>query len=59
MSDPRAALNASGQTPDVELDIAGVASQFAQIDAPDRDWRVAGTHLSELARNAVDLSSLF
>ncbi len=56
MSDPRAALDASGQMPDVELDIAGVALQFARIDAPDRDWRAAGTHLSELARNAVDLA---
>ena len=56
MSDPRAALDASGQLPDVELDIAGVALQFARIDAPDRDWRAAGAHLSELARDAVDLA---
>ncbi|MGI4946341.1 MAG: SirB1 family protein [Janthinobacterium lividum] len=56
MSDPRAALDASGQMPDVELDIAGVALQFARIDAPDRDWRAAGAHLSELARDAVDLA---
>ena len=56
MTDPRAALDASGQIPDVELDIAGVALQFARIDAPDRDWRAAGAHLSELARDAVDLA---
>ena len=56
MSDPRAALDASGQMPDVELDIAGVALQFARIDAPDRDWRAAGAHLSQLARDAVDLA---
>ncbi len=56
MSDPRAALDASGQMPDVELDIAGVALQFARIDAPDRDWCAAGAHLSELARDAVDLA---
>jgi regulator of sirC expression with transglutaminase-like and TPR domain len=56
MSNPRAALDASGQMPDVELDIAGVALQFARIDAPDRDWRAAEAHLSELARDAVDLA---
>ena len=56
MSDPHAALDAAGQMPDVELDIAGVALQFARIDAPDRDWRAAGAHLSELARDAVDLA---
>ena len=56
MSDPRIALDAAGQIPDVELDLAGVALQFARIDAPDRDWRAAGAHLSELARDAVDLA---
>ena len=56
MSDPRAALDAAGELPDVELDIAGVALQFARIDAPDRDWHAASAHLSELARDAVDLA---
>ena len=56
MSDPRAALDAAGQMPDVELDIAGTALQFARIDAPERDWRAAQAHLSELARDAVDLA---
>ena len=55
-SDPRDALDASGQLPDAELDIAGVALQFARIDAPASDWRVAEAHLSELAREAVTLA---
>lgn len=56
MSDPRDALDAVGQLPDVELDLAGAALQFARIDAPDRDWRAAQEHLSALARDAVDLA---
>lgn len=56
MSDPRDALDAIGQLPDTEIDIAGAALQFARIDAPDADWQAASAHLSELARDAVDLS---
>ncbi|MDB5368798.1 MAG: hypothetical protein JWP20_356 [Roseomonas sp.] len=47
------ALNAAGQLPDAELDLAGVALQFARIDAPLADWRAAAAHLSDLARDAV------
>ena len=47
MPDPRAALDAIGQLPDVEIDIAGAALQFARIDAPDADWQAAARHLSE------------
>lgn len=56
MSDPRDALDAVGQLPDVEIDLAGAALQLARIDAPDADWQAAGAHLSELARNAVALA---
>ncbi len=56
MSDPRMALDAIGQMPDVEIDIAGAALQFARIDAPDADWQGAAAHLSELARDAVALA---
>ncbi len=52
MSDPRAALEAVGSLPDVEIDIAGAALQLARIDAPEADWRAAEAHLSELARQA-------
>ncbi len=56
MSDPRDALDAVGQLPDVEIDLAGAALQLARIDAPDADWQAAGAHLSELARDAVALA---
>jgi regulator of sirC expression with transglutaminase-like and TPR domain len=55
MSDPRAALDAIGQLPDVEIDLAGAAIQLGRIDAPDADWHAAAEHLSELARDAVAL----
>ena len=56
MGDPRDALDAIGQLPDVEIDLAGAALQFARIDAPAADWRAAAAHLSVLARDAVALS---
>jgi regulator of sirC expression with transglutaminase-like and TPR domain len=56
MLSPRDALEAVGQLPDVEIDIAGAALQLARIDAPESDWRAAGRHLSELAREAVELA---
>jgi len=55
MLGPREALEAVGQLPDVEIDIAGAALQMARIDAPESDWRAVGRHLSELAREAVEL----
>ncbi len=57
MIDPRTALDAIGQLPDAEIDIADAALQLARIDAPDADWEGARSHLSELARSAVDLTS--
>lgn len=56
MTDPRAALEAIGQLPDVEIDLADAALQLARIDAPDADWRLARAGLSELARDAVALA---
>lgn len=56
--DPRAALDAAGQIPDAELDLAGVALQFARIDAPDADWRAVAAHLSDIARQAVSAAEL-
>ena len=56
MSDPRSALDAIGQTPDVEIDIAAAAVQLARIDAPDADWGAASEHLTTLARDAVALA---
>jgi len=55
--DARAALDAAGQMPDAELDIAAVALQLARIDAPDADWRGAAQHLSEIARAAVEAAA--
>jgi regulator of sirC expression with transglutaminase-like and TPR domain len=57
MIDPRAALDAIGQLPDGEIDIADAALQLARVDAPSADWRAARTHLSELARDAVQASA--
>lgn len=56
MSDPRAALDAIGQLPDSEIDIAGAALQFARVDASDADWEAAQAHLSEIARAAAALA---
>ena len=55
MSDPRDALDAIGQLPDVEIDLAGAAIQLARIDAPRLDWQAANEHLSKLARDSVSL----
>ena len=50
----RAALDAVGQLPDDEIDIATAALHFARIDAPDADWRKAAALLSDIARQAVE-----
>jgi regulator of sirC expression with transglutaminase-like and TPR domain len=57
LSDPRAALDAIGLLPDIEIDIADAALQLARVDVPDADWRAARMHLSDLARDAVALAS--
>lgn len=57
MSDPRAALDAIGQLPDTEIDIADAALQLARVDAPDADWGAARDHLSDVARNAAAIAT--
>lgn len=54
--DPRAALDAIGQLPDPEIDIADAALQLARVDAPDADWRAARAELTSIARDAVALT---
>ncbi len=56
MSDPIAAIEAVGQLPDGEIDIAEAALQLARIDLPDADWKAAREHLSDIARLAVAAS---
>jgi regulator of sirC expression with transglutaminase-like and TPR domain len=56
-AEARTALDAAGQLPDEELDLATVALQCARIDAPDADWRAAAAHLTELARAAVEAAT--
>lgn len=56
MLDPRDALDAIGQLPDSEIDIADAALQLARVDAPDADWLAARDHLSEIARAVAALA---
>ncbi len=56
-ADARAALEAAGSLPDPEIDIAATALQLARLDAPEADWRLAASHLSELARAAVEAAT--
>lgn len=58
MIDPRTALDAIGQLPDAEIDIADAALQLARVDAPEADWQAARDHLSDVARSAAALSTL-
>ncbi|MFC3125311.1 SirB1 family protein [Pseudoroseomonas globiformis] len=56
-AEARHALDAAGQLPDEELDLANIALQLARIDAPDADAAAAAAHLSEVARAAVDAAT--
>jgi regulator of sirC expression with transglutaminase-like and TPR domain len=56
-AEARAALDAAGQLPDPEIDLAGTALQFARIDAPDADWREAAARLTAIARAAVEAAA--
>lgn len=56
MSNPRDALDAIGQLPDSEIDIADAALQLARVDEPDADWLATRDHLSEVARAAAALA---
>lgn len=57
MSEVRAALEAIGQLPDGEIDLADAAIQLARVDAPQADWHAAQAHLSALARDAVEMAA--
>ena len=48
-----AALEAIGQLPDGEIDIADAALQLARADMPDADAAAAASHLSDLARGCL------
>ena len=56
-AEARAALDAVGQLPDDEIDLAATALQLARIDAPQCDWRAATMDLSLLARAAVEAAT--
>ncbi len=53
---PRDALDAIGELPDGEIDIADAALHLARVDAPEADWENARQHLSVLVREAVGLA---
>jgi regulator of sirC expression with transglutaminase-like and TPR domain len=53
VAEARAAIEAAGHLPDDELDLAGVALQFARIDAPEADWRAAAERVSALVRGVL------
>jgi len=59
MSDPRRALEAIGQLPDVEIDVGEAALQLARVDLPGADWHSAEQHLSLLAKDAVGMARSF
>ena len=56
--EPRSAIEAAGNLPDAELDIAAVALQLARVDAPDADWRQVAAHFSDIARRVVEAATL-
>ena len=47
------ALDAIGQLPDDEIDVAQAALQFARIDLPGADMDEAEAHLAEIAQHMV------
>lgn len=53
MIDPAQALEAIGQLPDAEIDLADAALQLGRALTPERPTAAAATHLSELAREAA------
>ncbi len=52
-AEARAAIEAAGQLPDAEIDLAATALQLARLDAPEADWREAAATLTAIARAAV------
>lgn len=57
MPDLLGPLDAIGQLPDGEIDLADAALQLARIAIPEADWQAAAAHLSEIARDAVALAA--
>ena len=53
----RAALDAAGQLPDSEIDLAATALQLARVDVPAADWREAAAILTSVARAAVQAAA--
>lgn len=58
MTGAELALRAIGELPDSEIDIANAALQLALVDLPTGDAGAALTHLSEIARGAVEQASV-
>ena len=56
MIEARLALDAIGQLPDGEIDLAEAALQLGRAADPAADWLAARSHLSELARASVDIA---
>lgn len=52
-AEARTAIEAAGQLPDAEIDLAATALQLARLDAPEADWREAAATLTAIARAAV------
>ena len=57
MTEPRVALIAIGQLTDAEIDIGSAALQLARVDVPEADWESAASHLSDIARGAIQRAS--
>jgi regulator of sirC expression with transglutaminase-like and TPR domain len=56
MDNAHAILEAIGQLPDDEIDLADAALQLARVEEPLADWRAARDHLSLIARECVELA---
>jgi regulator of sirC expression with transglutaminase-like and TPR domain len=56
MTDAQQALDAIGQLPDDEIDLADAAIQLARTELPQADWQGARAHLSTIARDICDLA---
>lgn len=53
ITEARTALDAVGQLPEAEIDLAAAALQLARVDEPEADWRAAARLLTEIAVAAV------
>ena len=57
MVNPLTALDAMGQLPDAELDLANAALQFARAELPSANWQVTRILLSIIAREAAEITA--